>query len=158
MTVNISGRSVSVPALLGLAGGIVAIVGVPLAWITMSIGGDSESVNGLDEGLLGGKIALVLGIVAVVLAAAWILKVVKVPSIAGLSTLALLTAIAGALLILVVVLVYFTKILSDDSFVNLADLAKQAGGSASLGIGALLNALGGILALVGGVWALLKKS
>jgi hypothetical protein len=157
MTVNISGKSVSVPALLGLAGGIVAIVGVPLAWITMSIGGDGESVNGLDEGLLGGKIALVLGIVVVVLAAAWILKV-KVPSIAGLSTLALLTAIAGALLILVVVLVYFTKILSDDSFVNVADLAKQAGGSASLGVGALLNALGGILALVGGVWALAKKS
>ncbi|MGD0247721.1 MAG: hypothetical protein ABSB75_01575 [Candidatus Limnocylindrales bacterium] len=155
MAINIAGRSVSIAALLGLAGGILAIVGVPLAWISLSPGGD---VLGTDDGLMGGRIALVLGIVIVVLAAAWILKVVKVPSIAGLSTLALLTAIAGVLIVLVVVLVYFTNILSDESFTHTADMMKAAGGSASLGIGVLLDALGGILAIVGGVWALLKKS
>jgi hypothetical protein len=157
MTMNIAGRSVSLAALLALAGGIVAIVGVPLAWISMTVMNETESVNGTDDGLIGGRIALVLGIVVVVLAAAWILKV-KVPSIAGLSTLALLTAVAGALIVVIVVLVYFTKILSDASFVDTADMAKKAGGSASLGVGVFLDALGGILAVVGGVWALLKKS
>jgi hypothetical protein len=153
MTVNIWGRSATIQAVLAAAGGILAIVGVPLSWLDVP----GDQFNGLDSGLLGGKIALLLGIAVCLLVLAWSLNV-KVSPIAGLSVMALLTAITGALIVLVVVLVYFTRILSDESFSYTLDVLETAGVDASLGIGFLLEALGGTLALVGGVWALAKKS
>jgi hypothetical protein len=152
MTVNIAGKTVAVADLLALAGGIVAIVGVPLAWITMNMGGDSESVGGLDDGLLAGKIALVLGVLIVVAAGISILKLAKIPQ-AGLIQIAL-----GALLVVVVGLVYFTKILSDESFTHTADMMKAVGGSAGIGIGVILEVVGALLAIGGGVLAIVKKA
>ncbi len=64
----------------------------------------------------------------------------------------------GARILLVVVLVYFTKLVSDESFTNTSDMMKLVGGSASLGIGVILAAVGGILALVGGGLIVAKKA
>ena len=151
MNLTIAGKTVSAAAIVAAVGGLVAVIGVPLAWITASAGPQSESVTGLDGGLLGGKIALLLGIalIAVVVAGAMDIKIPQ----SGAVLVAL-----GVLLLVVVVLVYFTKVLSDASFVDTADLMKQAGGSASIGIGILLEAVGGILAIVGGGLIYLKKA
>jgi capsule polysaccharide export protein KpsE/RkpR len=65
-------------------------------------------------------------------------------------------AALGVLILLVVVLVYFTKLVSDESFTNTSDMMKLVGGSASLGIGVILAAVGGILAILGG-WLIVAK-
>jgi hypothetical protein len=141
----------SVAAIVAGVGGILAIVAAPLAWISLSAPGESENVTGLDGGLIGGKIALVLGILVVAVVAAGILNV-RIPQ-SGAVLVAL-----GALILLVVVLVYFTKLVSDESFTNTSDMMKLVGGSASLGIGVILAAVGGILALVGGGLIVAKKA
>lgn len=141
----------SVAAIVAGVGGVLAIVAAPLAWISMSAEGVSQTVTGLDGGLIGGKIALVLGILVVAVVVAGILDV-KIPQ-SGAVLVAL-----GALILLVVVLVYFTKLVSDESFTNTSDMMKLVGGSASLGIGVILAAVGGILALVGGGLILAKKA
>ena len=141
----------SVAAIVAGVGGVLAIVAAPLAWISMSAEGESQTVTGLDAGLIGGKIALVLGILVVAVVAAGILNV-NIPQ-SGAVLVAL-----GALILLVVVLVYFTKLVSDESFTNTSDLMKLVGGSASLGIGVILAAVGGILALVGGGLIVSKKA
>jgi peptidoglycan biosynthesis protein MviN/MurJ (putative lipid II flippase) len=154
MTVNIAGKTVSVADLLALAGGIVAIVGAPLAWINLSAQGMSEDLGGLDEGLLAGKVALALGILLVVVAGIAILKLVKIPPLA----LALIELGLGVLVLAVLVLVYFTDILSDHSFQDISDLYKSMGGSASLSVGVIVELVGGLLAVGGGVLALVKKA
>ena len=151
MAVNIAGKSVSMAAIVAAIGGILVIVAAPLAWMTLSFGGNSDSATGLDEGLIGGKIALVLGILIVAVVVAGILNI-KIPQ-SGAVLVAL-----GALVLVIVVLIYFTKLVSDESFTNMSDLAKAAGGSASLGIGVMLAVLGGVLAIVGGGMSLMKKA
>ena len=144
MTVNIAGKTVSVADLLALAGGIVAIVGAPLAWMTFH----GDDLTGLDEGLLGGKVVLALGILLVVVAGIAILKLVKIPPL----VLALIELGLGVLVLAVLVIVYFTDILSKMSFKDLSDLG------ASIGIGVIVVVVGGLLAIGGGALALVKKA
>jgi peptidoglycan biosynthesis protein MviN/MurJ (putative lipid II flippase) len=144
MTVNIAGKTVSVADLLALAGGIVAIVGAPLAWMTFH----GDDLTGLDEGLLGGKVVLALGILLVVVAGIAILKLVTIPPL----VLALIELGLGVLVLAVLVIVYFTDILSDMSFKDLSDLG------ASIGIGVIVVVVGGLLAIGGGALALVKKA
>ena len=144
MTVNIAGKTVSVADLLALAGGIVAIVGAPLAWMTFH----GDDLTGLDEGLLGGKVVLALGILLVVVAGIAILKLVKIPPL----VLALIELGLGVLVLAVLVIVYFTDILSDMSFKDLSDLG------ASISIGVIVVVVGGLLAIGGGALALVKKA
>jgi uncharacterized membrane protein len=151
MTVNIAGKTVGVGAIIAAIGGLLAVVGTPLAWLTMTAQGTSESINGLDADLLGGKLAALLGIVIIAVVVAGILNV-KIPQSSAI------LAVLGVLLLLVVVLVYFTSILGKASFKDTMDLASGFGGSASLGIGYILEAVGGILAIVGGGMGLMKKS
>ena len=151
MNLTIAGKTVSVAALLAGIGGVVAVIGVPLAWITATAGPQTESVTGLDGGLLGGKIALILGIALIVVVVAGVMDV-KIPQSGAI------LAVLGFLILVVVVLVYFTKLLSDASFVDTADLMKQAGGSAGIGIGVMLEAVGGILAIIGGGMIYMKKA
>jgi hypothetical protein len=150
MTV-IAGKSVSMGAIVAAVGGVLTIVGVFLAWITASFGTESESVTGLDGDLLGGKIALVLGILVVAVVVAGILNV-NIPQPSAV------LVVLGALILVVVVLVYATNLVSKESFTKMADAMKAAGGSASLGIGVILTAVGGVLALVGGGLGLAKKA
>ena len=151
MNLTIAGKTVSVAALLAGIGGLVAVVGVPLAWITATAGPETQSVTGLDGGLLGGKIALILGIALIVVVVAGVMDV-KLPQSGAI------LAVLGVLILVVVVLVYFTKLLSDASFVDTADLMKQAGGSAGIGIGIILEVVGGILAIIGGGMIYMKKA
>jgi peptidoglycan biosynthesis protein MviN/MurJ (putative lipid II flippase) len=144
MTVNIAGKTVSVADLLALAGGIVAIVGAPLAWMTFH----GDDLTGLDEGLLGGKVVLALGILLVVVAGIAILKLVKIPPL----VLALIELGLGVLVLAVLVIVYFTDILSDMSFKDLSDLG------AGISIGVIVVVVGGLLAIGGGALALVKKA
>jgi peptidoglycan biosynthesis protein MviN/MurJ (putative lipid II flippase) len=154
MTVNIAGKTVAVADLLALAGGIVAIVGVPLTWISASVQGMTTDAGGLDEGLLAGKVALALGILLVVVAGIAILQLVKMPPL----VVPLVELGLGVLVLLVLVVVYFTNILSDHSFQDISDLYKAMGGSASLSLGVIVEVVGGLLAVGGGVLALVKKS
>jgi uncharacterized membrane protein len=151
MAINIAGKSMSYAAIVAAVGGILAIVGAALTWISVSAGGATQDTSGLDSKVLGGKVALVLGILVLAVVAAGILNI-KIPQSS------LILVVLGAAILVVVALVYFTKILSDSSFVDIADSAKKYGGSASLGIGAFAEIAAGILAIVGGGWALLKKS
>jgi hypothetical protein len=151
MVVNVAGKSVSIAAIVAAVGGILAIVAAPLAWISLSSEGHTEDVTGLDGGLLGGKIALVLGILVIAVVVAGILNV-KIPQSGAV------LVVLGALILVVVALVYGTKLVSDESFTNTADMMKLVGGSASLCIGVILAVVGGILAIVGGAWSLTKKA
>lgn len=151
MAVTMAGKSVSIAAIVAAVGGVLAVVAAPLAWITMNVSGTSESVNGLDADLLGGKVAALLGIVIIAVVVAGILNI-KVP----MSDVIL--AVLGVLILVVLALVYFTSILGKASFKDTMDLASSFGGSASLGIGVILAAVGGILAIVGGGMGMMKKA
>ncbi len=141
MTVNIAGRSVSVAALLAGLGGLVAIVAVVLPWATF----EGNSVNGLDEDLNGGKVVLIVGILIVAVAAAAILKV-KIPQ-SGL-----ILAVLGAVVLAVLVIMYLTNLLSDPSLKDAIDEG------AAFGIGFILEAIAGIVAIAGGGWGVLRKA
>jgi hypothetical protein len=141
----------SVAAIVAGVGGVLAIVGVPLAWASATIGGETTNLNGLDADLNGGKVALVLGILVVGVVAAGVLNL-SIPQpgaiLAGL----------GALLLVDVALVYFTSMLGKASLKDTSDLVSAAGGTFGFGIGLILVAVGGILALVGGGLMVAKKA
>jgi hypothetical protein len=151
MTVNIAGRSVALGEIVAAVGGLVAIIGVPLAWASATIGGDTSNLNGLDADLNGGKVALVLGILVVALVVAGILNV-KIPQASAI------LVVLGALILVVVGLVYFTSMLGKASLKDTADLVSAAGGTFGFGIGLILEVVGGIVVIVGGGLGLMKKS
>jgi hypothetical protein len=157
MTVNIAGKTVSVGAIVAGIGGLLAIIGAPLDWANATIGGHSDSIGGLEEGMNGGKAAVALGIIAVILVALWILNV-KIPAVAGQPVIPVALVVTGALMIVVVALVYFTNTLGEESLKDLSDMISAAGGSVSVGIGLLLEAVAGIVVIVGGGLALAKKA
>ena len=109
---------------IGIAGGVLAIVGAFLVWATVSAGPFSVDVNGTDEGK-DGTITLILAIVAV--AAIWFIE--KKPWVAWV-------ALAAAVLVLLVGL-YDTIDISSTS---------EEGAEVKVGIGLWMTDLGGILA------------
>jgi hypothetical protein len=152
MAVSIAGKSVSVPAIVAGVGGVLAIVGVPLAWASAKIGGETTpDITGLDADLNGGKVALVLGILVVAVVAAGILNI-TIPQPGAI------LAVLGALILVVIALVYFTSMLGKASFKDTSDLISAAGGTFSFGIGIILEVVGGVLALVGGAMIAMKKA
>ncbi len=151
MALSIAGKSVSPPALVAGVGGVLAIVGVPITWASANFGGETSDLNGLDADLNGGKVALLLGILVVAVVAAGILNI-TIPQPGAI------LAVLGALILVVVALVYFTSILGQESLKNTGDMVSEAGGTFSLGIGLILVAVGGVLALVGGALIVTKKA
>jgi hypothetical protein len=141
----------SVAAIVAGVGGVLAIVGVPLAWASATMGGETTNLNGLDADLNGGKVALLLGILVVAVVAAGILNL-SIPQPGAI------LAALGALLLVDVALVYFTSMLGKVSLKDTADLVSAAGGTFGFGIGLILVAVGGILALVGGGLIVAKKA
>jgi hypothetical protein len=141
----------SVAAIVAGVGGVLAIVGVPLAWASATIGGETTNLNGLDSDLNGGKVALLLGILVVVVVAAGILNL-SIPQPGAI------LAALGALLVVDVALVYFTSMLGKMSLKDTSDAVSAAGGTFGFGIGLILVAVGGILALVGGGLIAAKKA
>ena len=150
MTMNIAGRSVGTGELVAAVGGLVAIIGVPLAWASATIGGETSNIDGLNGDLMGGKVALVLGILVVAVVVAGILNV-KIPQASAI------LAALGVLILVVVVLVYFTSMLGKTSFKDTSDLVSAAGGTFGFGIGLMLEVVGGIVVIVGGGLGLMKK-
>jgi hypothetical protein len=168
MTINIAGKSVALGAIVAAVGGLVGIIGTFLVWAQLTVGagmvavlGNQDNGKGLDEN--AGKVALVLGVIALVLAIAWALEM-KIPM------LPTLVAGVGVLILVVVALTFFTSLLSKNSLKDALDLANQAidsmkalgsdtsGTSAGPGIGFLLEIVAGILVIVGGGLGLMKKS
>ena len=168
MTINIAGKSVALGAIVAAVGGVVGIIGTFLVWAQLTVGagmvvvlGNQDNGKGLDEN--AGKVALVLGVIALVLAIAWALEM-KIPM------LPTLVAGVGVLILVVVALTFFTSLLSKNSLKDALDLANQAidsmkaagsdtsGTSAGPGIGFLLEIVAGILVIVGGGLGLMKKS
>jgi putative copper export protein len=169
MTINIAGRSVALGAIVAAVGGLIGIIGAFLVWAQLTVGAGMASafgtVNngiGLDE--RAGKVALGLGIIALVLAVVWALEV-KIPMLPAL------VAGVGVLILVMVALTYFTTLLSKDrSLKDALDLANQAidsakalgadtsGTSAGPGIGFLLEIVAGVVVIVGGGLGLMKKS
>ena len=84
---------------------------------------------------------MLAGIVAIAAAAAWVLDY-KLPVSPGV------LAIAAGVLVLVVVVYNYSGLQGD------TDQATQLGISASIGLGYLIDAVAGVLAIVGGVLGL----
>jgi hypothetical protein len=154
---NIGGKTVSVAAIVAAIGGVLAIVGAPLAWASAKMGTITSDLAGLDEGMKAGLVEIVLGVIVLLLVAAWILKV-KVPSVAGLPAIGLGLVVAGVAIVVVVALTYFTSTLSDASLKDLSDIMTAQGGSVSFGIGLMLEVVAGVVAIVGGVLGLRKAA
>jgi hypothetical protein len=173
MTVSIGGKNVATGAIIAAVGGALAIVGAFMAWMSFTVGkgladmaGDvGESFNGFDEN--AGKLAVLVGIVAVAAAVAWAAEI-KVPY------LPVIVVAAGVGILAVAGLAYFTDTLTPGSMQKAIDDGNKAldvlksmasaygvdvsGTSIGLGIGFYLEILAGVLVIVGGAMGLMKKS
>lgn len=139
MGISVGTRQIPIGAVLAAVGGLLAALGSFLPWETASGNGLTISASGFDGN--GGKLIVLAGVVAIVAAAAWVLDY-KLPASPGV------LAIAAGVLVLIVV-VYNYSGLQDD-----ANQATQLGISASIGLGYFLDAIAGVLAIVGGVLGL----
>jgi hypothetical protein len=166
MTVNIAGRSVPIGAILAAVGGVLAIVAAPFTWASANLGPTPTPLNGFDQDMSGGIAAVVLGIVVLALVAAWVVAwvmawvmKVKIPAIGAIVIPAIgaIVIVAGVLVLLVPVAVYFTPLLGKESLKDMADQVKAAGGSVDAGIAFTLEILAGIVVIVGGGLGLIKK-
>jgi hypothetical protein len=154
---NIAGKKVAVGALVAIIGGVLAMAVSPLVWATYKIGPESGNLDGYDEKMSAGVVALILGIVVLLLVAVWVLNV-KIPSIGSLPTVPVLLVVAGLLILLVPVALYFTSMLYEKSLKDVADIYKALGGEVSVGLAFLLEILAGIVVILGGVLGLMKKA
>ncbi len=139
MGISVGTRQLPIGAVLAAVGGLLAALGSFLPWETASGNGLSISASGFDGN--GGKLIVLAGIVAIAAAAAWVLDY-KLPVSPGV------LAIAAGVLVLVVVVYNYSGLQGD------TDQATQLGISASIGLGYLIDAVAGVLAIVGGVLGL----
>jgi hypothetical protein len=178
MSVSIAGRTVARGAVDAGLGAVLAMVSTVLVWASYTQGGPdmggpkTEAVTGLDY--TNGKVVLGLGLVVLALVVAW-LKGIK---IGGLRAM---VAVFGALILLVLLLSYFTAGLfypntmpvlaftgKEDlasalgEFNRMVDAVKAAGGdtsgsSAGLGFGFFFEIVAGIAIVSGGLLGLLDE-
>jgi hypothetical protein len=186
MTITIAGKSVHLGGIIAAVGGLVAVIGAFLTWYTMSMtmsgAGQSFTASADAKGLDSspGILAVLLGIVAIALVVAWVMKV-KIPMLSAI------VAVVGVLILVVLALSLFTNIMpmhftfggtaseSDvtgmsvwdafNKFNKALDTAKQqatsgmtVSGSAGVSIGFILEAIAGVLVVIGGGLGLVKKS
>ena len=149
-------------AIVAGIGGLLAVVQVLLVWEQVSVGaalkalsselGSAASANGIDEN--GGKIVLVLGVIAVALVAAWVMKV-------RVRNSALLITVVGVLITLVAVANFMARSGDVNTFnQNLSEIkgfVDTSGTSYSIGIGIYAAIAGGVLVVVGGILGLVRK-
>jgi len=165
MTPPVAAKSMPIAPVIAGIGGILAILEAFLVWesvtispvVSAALGADTpKSLSGLDMGANWVKISIVLGLIVLGLAVAWIMKL-KVPSIA------LIVTILGVLL-LAVALLGTSRSLDDlKTFNDAMDSLKAAGAdigntSASFGLGLICDVVAGALVIAGGVFGLVKKS
>jgi len=147
---NVAGKTLSIATIVAAVGGGLAIIGVFLTWASATIQGQTSNLGGMDADLNGGKVALVLGILVVVVALAGIFNL-RVPQTT------IILGVLGVLILVVVALVYFTSILGKDSLKNTADAVSAAGGTFGIGIGLILEVVAGVLVLVGGGLGMMRR-
>lgn len=142
MSIAVGGKSLPIGAVVGAAGGALALVGSVLAWESISIMGLSESDSGLTSN--PGKIIAVLGIVAIVVAVVWI-QGVKLPAAPIILGCGIVIALLGIL-----------------NFFTIGDDVKKANeilaGAASTGVGLYIDILAGVVIIAGGALGLMKKA
>ncbi len=144
MTVAIGTRNLGLGPAIAIVGGVLTLVGALLAWEPVNsaiaaMAGESASQAGFEYN--GGKIILVCGILALVVAALDFLEV-KLP-VSVPWTIVVLGAIASV----VGVLNYFS--ITDDVDKGNAVLP----GLAAVGVGLYVSILGAVVVLIGGIVA-----
>jgi hypothetical protein len=137
---GMSGNRTLAPGGITLVGAALIIVGVLLPWVTISFGGLSENVSGLDTD--DGKIALGIGAVVALFGLIMLVKPTR-GVLLGAGIVALILGVAQAIF----------------SVIDLSDISDAAGGveglEASAGIGLYLTLGGAVVALVGGLMGIL---
>lgn len=149
MAVATGGRTLPVAALLVAGGGVAAAVGAFLPWENLSFLGESEFEVGLEGN--AGKVIVVFGVIAVIAAVTWILRA-KLPAVRlfGIPVPEAVSVAAGVAVLLAVAFNY-SGISADMDFAAGMDV------SASIGIGYYLDAVAGIVTVVGGAIGLLTR-
>jgi hypothetical protein len=155
----------SLAAIVAAIGGALALIQAVMPWEQVSIGKGlsdamsglglaADTANGLEEN--GGKIIAVLGIAAIALAVAWVLRA-KIPAIP------VLVLVVGVLIVLVGAANYLARGNDISDFNKSLDTLKAygmdtSGTSYSVGLGMYLGILSGIVVAAGGVLGLTRKS
>lgn len=125
---------------LGAIGGIIALIGVFLPWLTVSVMGVELSASGWEAYDLAGEIAPILVLVLAIITIAVAVFTKDMIQKAGVTILGLITLIVGA---------YYIMYIGDVA----AGLSGFAEVSVSAGYGLYAVVIGGIIALVGGLMA-----
>jgi hypothetical protein len=149
-------------------GGLLAVVQAIMVWEQVRLGSVSESTfaimgtplprnaNGIDEN--GGKIVLVLGIVAVGLAVAWIMRLGARSSPALVPSLVLT---AGVFIFLVAAANWVARTNDVNDLNRALDSVKGpidiSGTSYSVGLGIYVALAGGVITAAGGLLGLARK-
>jgi len=130
--------------MIGALGGIIAIVGVFLPWVTASVLGVGISVSGWDAySTLGSYEPLIVLIVAIVTLLVAVLTKGMIQKW-GTTIFGLITLILGA---------YYAMNVASVA----GDAAQFVGVTVSVGYGLYLVIVGGIVALIGGIMAFMEK-
>jgi hypothetical protein len=152
------------PVIAGI-GGILAIVEAFLVWesvtispvVSAALGANTpKSLSGLDMDANWVKISIVLGVIVLGLAAAWIMGL-KIPAIAVIVTL------VGVALLLVALLGTSRSLDDLKNFNDAMDGLKAAGAdigntSATFGLGLICDVVAGVVVIAGGLLGVLRKS
>ena len=158
-------RSMPIAPIIAGIGGILAIVEAFLVWeavtispvVSAAMGADTpKSLSGLDMDANWVKISIVLGIIVLVLAAAWFMRI-RIPAIAVIVTL------VGVALLLVALLGTSRSLDDLKKFNDAMDGLKAAGAnigdtSATFGLGLICDVVAGVVVIAGGLIGVLRKS
>ena len=165
MTPLAEARKISIAPIIAGIGGILAILEAFLVWesvtispvVSAALGSDTpKSLSGLDMDANWVKISIVLGIIVLVLAAAWFMRI-RIPAIAVIVTL------VGVALLLVALLGTSRSLEDLKKFNDAMDGLKAAGAnigdtSATFGLGLICDVVAGVVVIAGGLIGVLRKS
>jgi hypothetical protein len=156
-------RSAILGALIAAVGGALALIQSVLPWEQVTYGkGVTDAMSGLglkgssigiDMG--GGKIAIIFGALAIVLAVAWLLRA-RIPAIP------VLVLVVGVLLVILGVANFIVRQNDVSDFNKSLETIKgygvdTTGSSYAVGIGIFLTVLSGLLVAAGGALGLRKR-
>jgi hypothetical protein len=149
MAISVAGKHVAIGAIDVAVGGVLAIIGTLLPWQSLAAkASPATSVNGFDSP--DGKVIVVMALMAMAVAAAWIAEVK--PPFLSLGSLGMI-AMAAGLIILLLSLADLNNIKNDVDTIN-----GNIAGTASVGTGVYLDAVAGMVLFGGGALGPRKKS
>jgi hypothetical protein len=165
MTPPVEAKSRPIAPVIAGIGGILAIVEAFLVWesvtlnpfVAAAFGATApSSLSGLDMDANWVKISIVLGVIVLGLAAAWIMGL-KIPAIAVIVTL------VGVALLAVALLGTSRSLDELKAFNDAMDTFKARGAdigntSATFGLGLICDVVAGVVVIAGGLLGVLRKS